>query len=190
MYDISELKKGVVVEYDEAPHAVETVSASSPQARGASMIYKVRLRNLKTKQKVDKSFRSGDTFAMPDFQRRPVQFLYRDQETYHFMDQESFDQFHFEKSDIEWEAKFLKDEMEGILSLVYNEGVIGLELPPNVTLEITETNPAVKGNSATKREKPATLETGHVIQVPEYMSPGEIVNVDTRTGDFLGRAGK
>ncbi|MCA9322289.1 MAG: elongation factor P [Planctomycetes bacterium] len=190
MYDIAELKKGVIVDWDEAPHQVETVTSSSPQARGASMIYKVRLRNLKTKQKVDKSFRSGDTFRVPDFQRRPVQFLYRDQDTFHFMDQASYEQFHFDRSDLEWEVKFLKDELEGIVSLVYNDEVIGLEIPPTVVLSIVETAPGIRGNSATKREKPATLETGHVVQVPEYMTTGELVSVDTRSGAFLGRASK
>ncbi len=190
MYDVGELKKGLIVDFEGAPHLVETVNASSPQARGASMIYKVRLRNLKTKQKVDRSFRSGDSFGVPDFERRPVQFLYRDQDTYHFMDSKSFEQFFFEKSDIEWEAKFLREEMEGVLALVYQDDVIGLELPPTVVLEITETSPGVRGNSATKREKPATLETGHVIQVPEYMNSGETVSVDTRSGAYLGRASR
>ena len=96
----------------------------------------------------------------------------------------------FSAADIEWEARFLKDELEGIKSLVYNEEVIALEMPVTVDLEITETNPAVKGNSATNRTKPAVLETGHSVQVPEHIAQGEIVTVDTRSGDFLGRAKK
>ncbi len=85
-------------------------------------------------------------------------------------------------------SQFLKDELEGIMCLIYNEEVIGLQLPTTVTLEITETPPAIKGASATARTKPATLETGHVVQVPEHISTGDNVNVDTRTGEFLGRA--
>ena len=188
MYTTSDLKKGLIIEFDDAPHMVEKLEVSTPQARGGATIHKVRLRNLKTKGKVDKSFRGGETFGQPDFEKRAVQFLYRDQDKFHFMDAQTFDQFEFELEDIEWEAKFLKDEMEGIKSFVYNDQVIGLEIPPVVELEITETMPAVRGNSATARTKAATLETGHVIQVPEHIAQGVMVKVDTSTGDFLGKA--
>ena len=127
---------------------------------------------------------------MPDFERRPIQLLYRDGDAFNFMDKESYDQFSFQIEDLEWESKFIIEDLEGVVSLVYNEEIIGLQLPPTVVLEITETNPAVKGNSATARTKPATLQTGHVIQVPEHVAQGERVSVDTRTGDFLGRANK
>ncbi len=187
MYTTSDLKKGLIIDFEGAPHLVETLSVSSPQARGGATIYKVRLRNLKTRLKTDKSFRGGDTFAQPDFEKRSVQFLYRDQDSFHFMDAKSFDQFSFEREDIEWESLFLKEEME-LKCFVYNEEVIGLELPPVVELEITETDPAVRGNSATARTKPATLETGHVIQVPEHISTGTVARVDTATGEFLGKA--
>ena len=188
MYSTSDLKKGLIIEYDDAPQLIETLTVASPQARGGATIYKVRLRNLKTKQKIDKSFRSGDTFGMPDFEKRPVQYLYKAGTSYHFMDTSSYDQFEFEAEDLEWEVKFLKDEMDGIMSFVYNDEVIGLELPATVELEITQCDPSVKGNSATSRNKSATLETGHVVSVPEYISQGEIAKVDTRSGEFLGRA--
>lgn len=190
MYTTSDLKKGLILDFEGAPHVVESLSVSTPQARGASTIHKVRLRNLKTKQKTDKSFRGGDTFGVPDFEKRPIQFLYKDQEAYNFMDKASYDQFAFQAEDVEWESKFLIEDLDGIVALVYNEEIIGLELPPQVVLEITETNPAVKGNSATARSKPATLETGHVVQVPEHISQGEGALVDTRTGEYLGRAQK
>ncbi|MCB9833900.1 MAG: elongation factor P [Planctomycetes bacterium] len=187
MYTTSDLKKGLIIDFEGAPHLVESLSVSTPQARGGATIYKVRLRNLKTKIKTDKSFRGGETFGQPDFQKRPVQFLYRDQDTFHFMDAQSYDQFAFEREDIDWECNFLKEEMS-LFSYVYNEQVIGLDLPPVVELEITETAPAVRGNSATARTKPATLETGHVIQVPEHISQGILARVDTSTGEFLGKA--
>lgn len=187
MYTTSDLKKGLIIDFEGAPHLVETLSVSTPQARGGATIYKVRLRNLKTKLKVDKSFRGGETFGQPDFEKRPVQFLYRDQDSYHFMDSQTYDQFVFEREDIEDESRFLKEQME-LKSFVYNEEVIGLELPPVVELEIVETAPAVRGNSATARSKPATLETGHIIQVPEHISQGIMARVDTTTGEFLGKA--
>ncbi len=190
MYTTSDIKKGLILEYDDAPCMVESVQVSTPSARGASTIFKVRLRNLKSGQKLDKSFRGGDTFKVPDFSRAPCQYLYRDQESFHFMNEETFDQFSFTQKSIEWEAQFLKDELEGIACLIYNDEVIGLQMPPTVSLEITETPPSIKGASATARTKPATLESGFIVQVPEHISQGDVVNVDTRTGDFLGRAQK
>ncbi len=188
MYSTSDLKKGLIIELDGAPHVVESVKISSPTARGGNTISRVRLRNLKTKQKVDKSFRGSESFADPAFEKRDCQLLYREQDTFHFMDQMTFEQFFFEKDDIEWEANFLRDELEGIRALIYNDEVIGLELPSHVTLKIAETQPSIKGASATARTKPATLETGHVVQVPEHIGPDDVLNVDTRTGEFLGRA--
>ena len=188
MYSTSDFKKGLIVELDGAPCMIENIQVSTPTARGATTIHKVRLRNLKTKQKIDKSFRGGDMLGVPDFERRPCQYLYREQDTFHFMDQESFDQFFFSKSDIEWETNFLIDDLEGIQCLIYNEEVIGIQMPTTVTLKITDTPPSMKGASATARTKPAVLETGYQVQVPEHISPDDRLNVDTRSGDFLGRA--
>ena len=188
MYTSSDLKKGLLIEIDGAPYVIENLNVSSPQARGGNTVYKVRIRNLKTKQKLDKSYRGGDTFAEPDFDKRPCQMLYRDGTGLHFMDQETYEQFTFQTEDLDWELKFLKDEMEGIVALYYNEEVIGLELPNHVELEIQETAPGIKGSSATARTKPATLETGHVVQIPEYIEQGETLKIDTRTGESLGRA--
>lgn len=190
MYSTSDLKRGLIVELDGQPHVVETVSVSTPSARGASTIHKVRLRNLKTKQKVDRSFRGGDTFGVPDVERRKVQFLYRDPGAFHFMDTETYEQFALPVAELEWEANFLVDDMEGITAIYHDDNPIALELPNTVALKITETNPAVKGNSATGRTKPATLETGHVVQVPEHISQDTLVSVDTRTGEFVGRVSK
>jgi elongation factor P len=187
MYSTSDLKRGLILELDGVPHLVESVSVSTPSARGASTIHRVRLRNLKTGQKVDRSFRGGETFGVADVDRRPVQLLYRDAQAFHFMDQESYEQFALDKADLEWETNFLVDEMEGLVALMHNGAPLALELPNNVALLIAETSPAVRGNSATGRTKPATLETGFVIQVPEHVDLGVRVNVDTRTGEFLGR---
>jgi elongation factor P len=187
MYSTSDLKRGLILEFDGAPHLVETVSVSTPQARGASTLYKVRMRNLKSKQKVDKSFKGGETFGVPDVDRKKVQFLYKDQDSYHFMDQESYEQFPFRKEDLEWEINFLIDDMGDIVAFYYNGHPIALELPSSVVLKIVETNPGVKGNSATGRTKPATLETGFEIQIPEHIDNGVKVQVDTKTGAFQGR---
>ncbi|MEM7201043.1 MAG: elongation factor P [Planctomycetota bacterium] len=188
MYSTSDLKRGLIIELEGAPVVVESLHVSSPTARGGNTVTRVRLRNLKTKQSFDKSFRGGETFAVPDVDRRPIQFLYADPATYHFMDSESYEQFELSREDLEWEGKFLVEGIEGVRAMYYNGAPIGLELPTAVSLEITETAPGVKGNSATGRTKPATLETGHVVQLPEHIDQGIRVSIDTRTGEFLGRA--
>lgn len=188
MLSTNDLKKGVIIEYEGAPCAVESVKVSSPTARGGNTITRVRLRNLRTKQKLDVSFRGGETFPEADFEKRPVQLLYTEKGTYHFMDRENFEQFGIHEDDLEWERNFLKDDMEGVLALRADEELLGIELPNTVALEITETTPAIKGASVNQRTKPATLETGLVVKVPEHIDQGEVIDVDTRTGDFLGRA--
>jgi len=124
----------------------------------------------------------------PDFEKRHVQFLYRDPSDLHFMDMDSYDQFALPIDGYSQEAGYLTDNLEGIRSLVLEDEVIGIELPLTVDIVITECDPAVKGNSATARQKNATLETGLVIQVPEHISSGENVRVDTTNGKFISRA--
>lgn len=104
------------------------------------------------------------------------------------MDQEDFNQYALPLNELENELKYMTDALEGIMGLIYNDECVGLQIPNTVELEVTECDPGVKGNSATSRTKPATLETGHIVQVPEYLKQGERIKVDTRTGDFLSRA--
>jgi len=188
MYTTSDLKRGLILEFEGAPYQVESVQVSSPTARGGNRIHRVRLRNLVSKQSSEKSFRGGETFGVADVDRRPVQFLYSDPDSYHFMDTDSYEQFEMRREDLEWESKFLTEGIEGLRGFYYNGAPIGLELPPTVVLTVTETTPGVKGNSATGRTKAATLETGHIIQMPEHIDQSVRVNVDTRSGEFLGRS--
>ena len=188
MYTTSDLKRGLLIELDGDPHVVEATQTSSPTARGGNTIHRVKLRNLKTGNRSERSFRGGDTLTMADVARRPVDFLYSDPSGFHFMDTETYEQFALSKTDLEWESNFLIEGIEGVRAMYFNESPIALELPNTVVLEITETNPAVKGNSATGRTKPATLTTGLVVQIPEHIDMGTRVTVDTRTGEFVGRA--
>ncbi len=188
MLSTSDLKKGVIIEYDGAPCSVETVKVSVPTARGGNTVTRVRLRNLRTKLKVDVSFRGGESFPAPDFEKRPVQLLYAEKGTYHFMDAENYEQFGIHEDDLEWEKNYLKDDLEGILAMRCDEELLGIELPNTVALLITETTPAIKGASVNARTKPATLETGLVVKVPEHIDQGETIKVDSRTGEFISRA--
>ena len=185
-----ELKKGSVITIAGQACIVEKITVQTPSSRGSTTLYKVRARDVKTKQKVDATFKGGENIPEPNFERREVQYLYGDGNHCHFMDLESYEQYPLDRADIEEELRYIFDNMEGIRSLVVDDQVIGIELPLTVDLEITECDPAVRGNSATSRSKNATLQTGLVIQVPEHLSAGECVRVDTTTGKFVSRVSK
>jgi elongation factor P len=178
----------MVVEIDGAPHMIEHIQVQTPSARGAATLYKIKARNLKTKARVEKTYRGTDSLNESSFERRPVQFLYRDAEAFHFMDAADYNQVSLPVDELSDQAPYMTENMEGIESLVVDDEVIAIELPDTVTLEIVTTSPGVRGNSATGRTKPATLATGAVIQVPEHLDQGVVVRVDTRTGEYLGRA--
>jgi elongation factor P len=188
VFNASDLKKGDVVRIDGDPHIVETVKVQTPSARGAVTLYKVRFRNLKTKRKIDQSLRGDDVLPEADFERRPVQWLFGDASSITFMDLQDYGQFTLAKDDIEDEWPYLTEGVEGLIAISSEGRVLGLEIPTFINLEIIETRPSVKGGSVTARTKPATLTTGLVVQVPEYMSVGEIIRVDTRTGEYASKA--
>ncbi|MDD3470859.1 MAG: elongation factor P [Thermoguttaceae bacterium] len=183
-----EMKPGSIVNYNDAPCCIEGVNVQSPSARGAATLYKFRARNMLTKTKVDFTLKGTDTMDEADFGRRESKFSYSDGTNCCFMDQESYEQYEIRKEDVAEEMKYLTEEMDlTVHVLLYNGQPIGIQLPAVVELTITETTPRVKGNSATDRAKPAKLETGLTILVPEYIEQGEKVRVDTRTGEFSGR---
>jgi elongation factor P len=183
-----DIKRGMIVNFNGAPCMIETIAVQSPSARGAATYYKYRARNLLTKQKVDITLRGGDGLAEADFQKRPVKYIYADGTHLHFLDQTDYNQYALPADELEEESKYLTDELEGVFARIYNDECVGIDVPQTVALRISRCDPYVKGNSATGRTKPATLETGLVIQVPEYIAEGERVKVDTRTCDFLSRA--
>ena len=183
-----EIKNGSVVVYQDQPVIIEKISVQSPSARGASTLYKFRARNVVTKQKLDITLKGAENLPEADFQRRPVDLMYADAQQMHFLDQQDFQQYSLDLSDLENESPYIKDGLEGILALIYNDGCVGIQLPATIELVISQCDPGVKGNSATSRTKPATLETGLSLQVPEYLKEGETIKVDTRTGQFLSRA--
>ena len=183
-----DIKRGSVVNYNGAPCMIESVSVQSPSARGASTFYKYRARNLATKQKVDLTLRGGESLDEADFVRRPVKYLYADPDQMHFMDESDYNQYAIDKADIVEESQYLSEELNGVSALIYNDQCIGIQIPLTVELKVTQCDPGIRGNSATSRSKPATLETGLIVQVPEYLSEGETIKVDTRTGQYLSRA--
>ncbi len=188
MVPAKDFKRRMVVEIDGSPHMIESIQVQTPSARGAATLYKVKARNLKTRTRVEKSYRGTDGLNESSFERRAIQFLYRDADGFHFMDSADFNQFSFPVEELTDQAPFMTENMEGIEALVVDDEVIAIELPDTVEMTIVETAPGVRGNSATGRTKPATLTTGHIVQVPEHLDQGVMVRVDTRTGEYLGRA--
>lgn len=183
-----EIKNGSVVNYEGSPILIQSITVHSPSARGASTLYKFRGRNLVTRQKQDLSFKGTDSLDEADFERRGVKLMYSDAERMHLMDSEDYNQYSLALDEIEAERPYITEQLEGMLALIYNDECVGVQLPTTVELNIEQTDPAVKGDSATKRTKPATLETGLVVQVPEYLKSGERIKVDSRTGEYISRA--
>lgn len=183
-----EIKPGTVVNYNTLPHLIEGMMVQSPSARGGATLYKFRARNLISKQKMDITLKGTESLDEADFERRDVTFMYADNESAHFLDGVDYNQYTLTREEVASELPYITEGLQGMLAMIYNEQCVGIQLPTAVDLKITQCDPAVKGNSATSRTKPATLETGLNVHIPEYLKEGEMVRVDTRTGDFLSRA--
>lgn len=184
----SELKCGLAIEINGEPYAVKKIEVRNPTSRGATTLYKVRLAHLKTKQKLDETFKSDDFLKEADCQRVNVQYSYQDGDNYNFMEMETFEQYTLNAEDLEGQIEYLTEGLEGILMLLMDDAPLGIELPTSITLEVVETPPAMKGASATNRTKPARLTTGLEVQVPEYIETGEVIKINTGTGKFMSRA--
>ena len=166
---------------------VVQLRTQSPSARGASTLYKVRFRNVRTRTKLDQTLKGDDPLKESDFEMRMVSYSYREGDRFTFMDLENYVSYELMEDEIEDAVSYLVDGMEGIKALLQDGQVLCIQMPDAVELNIAECAPSTRGASVTARTKAATLETGLVIQVPEYMEPGERVRVDTRTGDFIHR---
>lgn len=183
-----ELKRGTAVSIDGNTYMVREVHVQSPSSRSGNTLYKVLYRNVLTRQKLEQTYRSDDDVQEVTFERRPVQLIFRQTDACTFMDLDDYQQYTLANEAIAGELAYLLDGLEGLHALVSEGVMLGIELPAAVDLEIIECAPGMKGASASARSKPATLSTGLVVQVPEYISPGERIRVNTATGDFMGRA--
>ena len=183
----NDLKKGMAIRVDKQTIVIKQVTVQSPSSRSGNTLYKTRGQNVVTRQKFERSFKSDEAVEAVDFSRRPVQLLFRDTEACTFMDSESFEQFILPVEMIQDELLYITDGLNGIQGMVADEVVLGIEIPPTVALEVIECAPVIKGASASARTKPATLATGLVVQVPEYMAQGDMIKVNTETGTFMSR---
>jgi len=187
MLTANEFKRNLRIEIDGDPYLIMDVHFQSPSARGASTLVKVKIRNLRTGNVFDRTFKTGDKVIEAPIEFRAVQYLYADGDGHHFMDAESYEQFALSAEALGDDAGYLLEGLAGIRSVVFKGSVMNIELPQSIVLKIRDTDPAMKGATAQAQTKPATLETGMVIQVPAYLEPGDAVQVDTREGRFMGR---
>jgi elongation factor P len=184
----NELKRKLMIKVDGEPYAVVEVFFASPSARGATTMVRTRLRHLLTGAVLEKSFRSGEKFEEPDVTFAPASFMYADADGFHFMDDETFEQFMLPAEQVGEDRGYLADGLV-VQVLKYNGEAVAMELPQFVELTVAETEPGVRGDTAAGRDlKPATLQTGLQVRVPLFIREGERVRVNTQTGEVTGRA--
>ena len=187
MISASDFKRGTCVHINGEPSIIVDVSFTTPTARGASPIAKTKFRSLKTGKLTTDAIRVAEKFDEVDLENRPCSYLYNDGAKWYFMDAESYEQFELTREEMGDAPGYLKDGIEGLKAMLIEGKVVNLTLPQTVDLQVTQTDPALKGATAKAQMKPATLETGREIQVPPYLSSGEMIRVDTRTGHFVER---
>ncbi len=186
----SEIKKNNTIVYQGKTCIVRDIERSVPQGRAGGSIYRMRMYDVVTGSKFDETFKDSDMLEMADLVRRPAMFSYMDGEEFVFMDKEDYTPYHMNQESIADEALFINEKTDGIQVLIVDDAPVALDLPISVELEVIETDPSIKGASATSRTKPATLSTGLVVQVPEYISTGEWVKINTEERKFQSRGEK
>jgi elongation factor P len=184
MISTGELRKGVVIELDGDLWQILDYHHIK-MGRGSAQV-RIKLKNVKKGSTVEKSFQAGEKWPRAQLDRRPIQFMYRDGDDFHFMEMESYEQFHLSASELDDAVNYMKDGM--LLDRIsYEAETLGVELPITVDLLVTETEPGFAGDTATGARKAATTETGLVVQVPLLVVEGDTIRVDTRTGEYQTR---
>ena len=184
MYSTTDFRKGLKIEIDGTPFEIIEFQHFKP-GKGGAMV-RTKLRNILNGRVLDNTFRSGEKVERPNLESRDMQFLYHEGEQLVFMDMTTYDQMHMDAEATDGKANYLKDGQECRV-LLYTEKPLDIEIPASLVLEVTETEPGAKGDTVSNVTKPATLETGVVIQVPIFVNIGDRVKVDTRTNGYLGR---
>ena len=184
MISTGELKKGVVIELEGDLWQILDYHHIK-MGRGSAQV-RIKFRNVRKQSIVEKTFQAGEKFPRATMERRTAQFLFAEGDDYTFMDTETYDQFVITAAQLGDAKGYIKDGLQ--LDRVSYEGeTLGVELPINLDLKVTETDPGFAGDTATGTRKPATLETGLVVQVPLFVSVGDVIRVDTRTGEYQTR---
>jgi elongation factor P len=184
MYSTAEFKKGLKIEMDGVPYMIVDFQHVKPGKGGAFV--RTKLKSLLTGKVLDQTFRSGEKVKKPDLMERPMQYLYREGNSFCMMDNETYEQIMLTEEQM-GEARLYLTENLDVQVLFFNQQPVGVDVPLFVELEVTQTEPGVKGDTAAGGTKPATLASGVTIQVPLFISEGDQVKVDTRTGTYIER---
>ncbi|MFA7468246.1 MAG: elongation factor P [Desulfotomaculaceae bacterium] len=185
MVSTNEFRTGLTIEIEGDVYQLVDFQHVKP-GKGAAFV-RSKLRNIRTGAVIDKTFNAGEKFPRARVEHKEAQYLYNDGKQYNFMDMETFDQFSMSSDELGDAVKFLKENMT-IKLLTFQERSIGVDMPNFVELEVVETAPGIKGDTASGGSKPATLETGYVVQVPFFINIGDVLQIDTRTGHYIKRA--
>jgi elongation factor P len=180
----AEFRKGLKIELDGQPYNIVEFQHVKPGKGGAFV--RTKLKHLRLGRVVDRTFRAGEKVGLVDYEQRSMQYLYKD-DNYHFMNLSTYEQIALGPDVVGEAASWLKETME-VDVLLINGAPAGVEVPNFVELEVVKTDPGVRGDTASGGSKPATLETGAVVQVPLFIDQGEILRIDTRTGAYIERA--
>jgi elongation factor P len=184
MIDSGELRKGLTIELDGKLYQVVDYQHIKV-GRGSAQV-RLKLRDIRSGHNIERSFQASEKFARARLDSRAMQYLYKDGDAHYFMDQETFEQMPIDTGQLGDTLNYLKEGMS-LEVTSYKGELVGVELPVAVELEVAETGPGFKGDTATAGNKPAKLETGITIQVPMFINNGDIIKVDTRTGEYLER---
>ena len=184
MISVNDLKNGLTLELDNGLWSVVEFLHVKP-GKGAAFV-RTKLKNVETGQVVEKTFRAGEKVAKAMLDRREMQYLYKEGKEFVMMDMESYEQMPLTEIQVGDGVKYLKENMV-IQILLHNNRVIGVDLPAHVELQVVDTPPAEKGNTAQGGTKPATLETGAVVNVPFFVANGDMIRIDTRSNEYLDR---
>jgi elongation factor P len=185
MISTNDLRTGLTIEVDGEVYSVVAFQHVKP-GKGAAFV-RTKLKNMRTGRVIEQTFRAGQKVNRAHIERKEMQYLYREAESFVFMDNETYDQVSITEEQLGDNINYLQENMN-IFVLTYNGELMGIDLPHSVELEVASTEPGVRGDTASGATKAATLETGFVIQVPLFVEEGDVVRVDTRTGEYLERA--
>ena len=184
MISTGELRKGVVIELDGDLWQILDYHHIK-MGRGSAQV-RIKFKNVKKGSIVEKSFQAGEKWPRAQLDRRPIQFMYRDGDDFHFMEMETYEQFHLNASQLDDAVNYMKDGMT-LDRISYEGETLGVELPITVDLVVVETDPGFAGDTATGARKPATTESGLIVAVPLFVTEGDTIRVDTRTGEYQTR---
>ncbi|MFZ5451932.1 MAG: elongation factor P [Thermodesulfobacteriota bacterium] len=184
MYSTAEFKKGLKIEIDGTPFIISDFQHVKPGKGGAFV--RTKLKNLLTGRVIDQTFRSGEKVKKPDLVEKEMQYLYKDGDSYCLMDNETYEQIMLTEEQVGDAVLYLKENMN-LQVLFFNQQAVAVDLPNFVELAVAQTEPGVRGDTASGGTKPATLESGAVIQVPLFINEGDRLKVDTRTGTYIER---